>query len=66
MGRARMLVVAVLLAAVAAVASVALTSGSPDVSSKDVGFSLLSDGRASVLRSVSATGAGKSRSPGTR
>ncbi|MHA7210595.1 DUF4307 domain-containing protein [Arthrobacter sp. MDT1-65] len=48
MGRARMLVVAVLLAAVAAVASVALTSGSPDVSSKDVGFSLLSDGRASV------------------
>lgn len=48
MGRARMLVIAVILAAVAAVAAVALTSGSPKVSSKDVGFSLASDGRASV------------------
>ncbi|WP_225437477.1 DUF4307 domain-containing protein [Arthrobacter sedimenti] len=47
-GRVRMLLVAVLLAAVAAVAAVALTSGSPGVSSKDVGFSLTSEGRASV------------------
>jgi hypothetical protein len=44
----RTLVVAVLLAAVAAVAAVALTTGSPEVSSKDVGFALIGDGRASV------------------
>ena len=37
-----------ILAAVAAVASVALTAGNPDVSSKDVGFSLTGGGRASV------------------
>jgi hypothetical protein len=43
-----MLVTAALAVAVAAVGSVALTSGSPDVSSKDVGFSLSSDGQASV------------------
>ncbi|MDQ0733975.1 DUF4307 domain-containing protein [Arthrobacter agilis] len=48
LSRARLLIIAVLLAAVAAVGAVALTSGSPDVSSKDVGFSLASDGRASV------------------
>jgi hypothetical protein len=48
MGRVRMLVVAAVLAAVAAVAAVALTSGSPAVSSKDVGFSLSSEGRAGV------------------
>lgn len=48
MGRVRMLVVALILAAVAAVAAVALTAGSPPVSSKDVGFSLAADGRASV------------------
>ena len=48
MGRSRTLIIAVLLAAVAAVAAMALTSGSPDVSSKDVGFSLIADGRASV------------------
>jgi hypothetical protein len=44
----RMLIVAVVLAAVAAVAAVTLTSGGPGVSSKDVGFSLTSDGRMSV------------------
>jgi hypothetical protein len=44
----RMLLIAVLVAAVAAVGAVALTTGSPDVSSKDVGFSLIEDGRASV------------------
>ncbi|MUK03292.1 DUF4307 domain-containing protein [Vibrio cholerae] len=43
-----MLVIAVLLAAVAAAGAVALTTGSPEVSSKDVGFSLADDGRASV------------------
>lgn len=43
-----MLVVAVILAAVAAVATVALTTGNPDVSSKDVGFALAGAGRASV------------------
>jgi hypothetical protein len=48
MGRVRMLIVAVVLAAVAAVAAVTLTSGGPGVSSKDVGFSLTSDGRMSV------------------
>ena len=48
LSRARALVIAVLLAAVAAVGVVALTSGSPDVSSKDVGFSLTADGLASV------------------
>lgn len=48
MGRVRLLVIAVMLAAVAAVAAVALTTGSPDVSSKDVGFSLAENGRASV------------------
>jgi hypothetical protein len=48
MGRIRMLVIAVLLAAVAAAGAVALTTGSPEVSSKDVGFSLADDGRASV------------------
>ncbi|MHA7239395.1 DUF4307 domain-containing protein [Arthrobacter sp. TMS1-12-1] len=48
LGRVRMLVVALILAAVAAVAAVALTTGSPPVSSKDVGFSLSADDRASV------------------
>jgi hypothetical protein len=48
MSRARILILAVLAAAVAMVGLVALTSGSPDVSSKDVGFALASDGRASV------------------
>ncbi|MEG9247362.1 DUF4307 domain-containing protein [Arthrobacter sp. Soc17.1.1.1] len=53
MGRARTLLLAVLAAAVAMVGLVALTSGSPDVSSKDVGFALASDGRASVDFEVS-------------
>jgi hypothetical protein len=53
LSRVRMLVIAVILAAVAAVAAVALTTGSPDVSAKDVGFSLASDGRASVDFEVS-------------
>ncbi|MFC3298586.1 DUF4307 domain-containing protein [Arthrobacter agilis] len=48
LGRARMLVIAALTVAVAAVAAVAVTSGSPPVSSKDVGFSIASDGRTSV------------------
>lgn len=48
LGRLRLLVIAVILASVAAVAAVALTTGNPEVSSKDVGFSLASDGRASV------------------
>jgi hypothetical protein len=44
----RLLIIGVILVAVAAVASIALTTGNPDVSSKDVGFSLTSGGRASV------------------
>ncbi|WP_162149058.1 DUF4307 domain-containing protein [Arthrobacter sp. H41] len=44
----RLLVVTVLLASVAAVAVFALTSGNPRISSKDVGFSISGDQRASV------------------
>ncbi len=48
MGRMRLVAVSVLLAAVAAVAAIALTTGSPSITFKDVGFSLEGDGRASV------------------
>lgn len=44
----RLLVVTVLLACIAAVAVFALTSGNPRISSKDVGFSILNNQRASV------------------
>ncbi|WP_235436369.1 DUF4307 domain-containing protein [Arthrobacter sp. RIT-PI-e] len=44
----RLLVVSMLLAAIAAVAVVALTTGSPRVTYKDVGFAVGENGRAGV------------------
>lgn len=48
MGRVRLVVMGLMVTAVAGVAAVAVTTGSPDVSSKDVGFSLTSGGQVSV------------------
>ena len=48
LARARLLIIAVLVTAVAAVAWVALTTGNPSITYKDVGFSVGETNRASV------------------
>ena len=48
MGRARLLIISALVAAVAGVAAIALTTGNPSITYKDVGFSVAESGRATV------------------